>query len=57
MAAIALYPLSMGPAVWLNDRGIIPAEPLKLIYRPFFTPSGVSIPMQRYLDLWGWSDI
>jgi hypothetical protein len=49
------YVLSLGPAVWLADRGYLPTEPLQVVYAPLIwlhehTP--LSGPLDWYVELW-----
>ena len=39
---IAAYPLSLGPMIWLYDRGYLPASALAYV-DPFYAPLGLSM--------------
>jgi len=50
------YPLSLGPAAWLNDRVVLP-EFVWLIYQPLFlvlavSPEPVKDAASAYCDWW-----
>ena len=55
--ALVLYPLSIGPATWLNDRGLLPASAVPSIFRPLFwmyepAPRSIRAATDWYIGLW-----
>ena len=56
LALAALYPLSVGPAVWLADRGLLP-EGSQIIYAPVkwavIQNDAIGDAVSWYVSLWG----
>jgi hypothetical protein len=60
VSALVLYPLSVGPALWLEGRGLIPGwatDAVDLFYDPFWMaveslPQPVQDKIEWYTDLW-----
>lgn len=54
------YVLSVGPAVWLCERGVIGEGPASVVYAPLEWLTDVSPPfqsiMESYIDLWDGQD-
>jgi hypothetical protein len=47
------YPLSTGPAFWLQAQGVVPASVIKVVYTPMewivpFVPEAISAPYREY---------
>jgi hypothetical protein len=50
---VALYVLSVGPANWLCNRGLLPEAFLEIVYRPLEgMGTGKNSMYRRYLDFW-----
>jgi hypothetical protein len=61
LVAVVVYPLSIGPVIWLDRKGLLP-ESFELALRAFYWPviqayhhgpEPVQDVLDRYGDLWG----
>jgi hypothetical protein len=60
VAAFVLYPLSVGPALWLEGKGLVPdwaTDAVDLFYDPFWMaveslPQSVQDKVEWYTELW-----
>ena len=55
--SLVVYPLSIGPATWLDERGLLPASAVSLIFRPLFwvyepAPRSIQAAADWYIGLW-----
>jgi hypothetical protein len=56
LGSIPLYPLSIGPAIYLLNAGFIPKKPVEIFYAPLAWAANHCDPLdyalKRYIALW-----
>jgi hypothetical protein len=57
VVALVVYPLSIGPATWLNERGLLPTSAVPSIFLPLFwmyehAPRSLQAATDWYIGMW-----
>jgi hypothetical protein len=57
VVTLVVYPLSIGPATWLDERGLLPASAVSLIFLPLFWtyehgPRSIRAATDWYIGVW-----
>jgi hypothetical protein len=57
IVALIVYPLSIGPATWLDERGLLPVSAVPLIFLPLFWtyesgPRSIRVATDWYIGVW-----